>query len=144
MTTVARTYHGAASASGQLLVIERTKRVAAGEWVTIMSPGQRPRRGQVIDASERATVVHVQQDLIGFSPSAADIVLTGGVARTVVGRDLLGRVFTGGGAPADGLLPPIGDALRPVVGAAINPARRARPMDFIETGVSGCNGDSRT
>lgn len=140
MTSVARTYHGAASASGQLLVIERTKRVAAGEWVTIVSPGQAARRGQVIDASESATVIHVQQDLIGFSPSAADIVLTGDVARTVVGRDLLGRMFTGGGAPADGLPAPIGEALRPVVGAAINPARRARPMDFIETGISAIDG----
>jgi V/A-type H+-transporting ATPase subunit B len=140
VSVVARTYHGAASASGQLLVLERTQRVVSGEWVTIMSPGQPPRRGQVIDASERATVIHVQQDLIGFSPSAADIVLTGDVARTVVGRDLLGRMFTGGGTPADDLPPPIGEAMRPVTGAAINPARRARPMDLIETGISAIDG----
>lgn len=140
MSAIARRYHGAASAIGQLLVVEGTRGVAAGEWVRIETPGQAERRGQVIDASERATVVHVQQDMIGLSPASSTIVLTGDVPRVVVGRDLLGRVLTGNGAPADDLPAPIGEALRPVVGAAINPARRARPVDFIETGVSAIDG----
>lgn len=140
MTVIARRYHGAASAIGQLLVIEGTRGVAAGEWVRIEVAGQGERRGQVIDTTERATVVHVQQDMIGMPPAAASIVLTGDVPRVVVGRDLLGRVLTGSGAPADKLPAPIGEALRPVVGAAINPARRARPRDFIETGVSAIDG----
>ena len=140
MSAIVRTYHGAASAVGQLLVIEGAKRAAAGEWVRIISPGQPERRGQVIDTSERATVVHVQQEMIGLAPAAADVLLTGRVATTVVGRDLLGRVLTGAGLPADDLPPPIGEAVRPITGAAINPARRARPTDFIETGVSAIDG----
>jgi V/A-type H+-transporting ATPase subunit B len=140
MTGIPRTYHGAASAAGQLLIVERTRRVTAGEWVRILSPNQPERRGQVIDTSEDATVVHVQQEMIGMAPAAAEIVLTGDVAHTVVGRDLLGRVLTGSGAPADDLPPPIGEDLRPISGAAINPARRARPSDFIETGISAIDG----
>ena len=140
MSSVARTYRGAASALGQLLVLEGTRRVAAGEWVRILAPGQAERRGQVIDASEHATIVHVQQEMIGLAPAKTDIVLTGRVAQTVVGRDLLGRVLTGSGAPADELPAPIGEAIRPNVGAAINPARRARPADFIETGISAIDG----
>jgi V/A-type H+-transporting ATPase subunit B len=140
MSAVARTYRGVSSAMGQLLVIEGTKRAKAGEWVRIVTPGQPERRGQVIDASERATIVHVQQEMIGLAPAATEVVLTGRVATTVVGRDLLGRVLTGSGTPADDLPPPIGEAVRPIVGAAINPARRARPADFIETGVSAIDG----
>lgn len=140
MSSVARIYHGAGSAVGQLIEVEGTRRVAAGEWVRILAGEQNERRGQVIDASERATVVHVQQEMIGMSPASADIVLTGRVSETVVGRDLLGRVLTGSGAPADDLPAPIGEAVRPIVGAAINPARRARPRDFIETGISAIDG----
>ena len=140
MTSVARTYRGAASAVGQLLVVEGTRHVAAGEWVRILAPGQPERGGQVIDTSEHATIVHVQQEMIGLPPATTDIVLTGRVAQTVVGRDLLGRVLTGSGAPADDLPPPIGEAIRPNVGAAINPARRARPAEFIETGISAIDG----
>jgi len=140
VAAIARTYRGAASAVGQLLVIEGTRRAVAGEWVRILTPGQAERRGQVIDTSERATVVHVQQEMIGLAPASTDVILTGQIARTVVGRDLLGRVLTGSGAPADDLPAPIGEAVRPIVGAAINPARRARPTDFIETGISAIDG----
>ncbi len=140
MSGIARRYRSAASAAGQLLVLEGTVRVAAGEWVRIVSPAQAERRGQVIDASERATVVHVQQEMIGLAPSTTEVVLTGEVARARVGRDLLGRVLTGGGAAADDLPAPIGEALRPITSAAINPARRARPRDFVETGVSAIDG----
>jgi V/A-type H+-transporting ATPase subunit B len=140
MNAIVRTYRGAASAVGQLLVIEGTKRATAGEWVRILTPGQPERRGQVIDTSERATVVHVQQEMIGLAPATTDVLLTGRVATTVVGRDLLGRVLTGSGMPADDLPPPIGEAVRAITGAAINPARRARPKDFIETGISAIDG----
>ena len=45
-----RTYHGASAASGPLLFLRNTHRVALGEWVTVQTPGEAPRRGQVIDA----------------------------------------------------------------------------------------------
>ena len=135
-----RTYRGARAAAGQLLFLENARRVAAGEWVRIDTPSQPARLGQVVDASEQMTVVHVQQDMIGLTPRAATISLTGDIARVPVGHDLMGRVFTGSGAPADGLPAPIGEALRSIGGAAMNPARRARPKDFIETGVSAIDG----
>jgi V/A-type H+-transporting ATPase subunit B len=44
------------------------------------------------------------------------------------------------GAPIDGLPPPVGDALVPIWGAPMNPARRGRPADFFETGISVIDG----
>ena len=38
--------------------------------------------------------------------------------------------------PVDGLPTPIGEAVRSIAGSPMNPVRRARPGDFIETGIS--------
>jgi len=137
---VARTYRGARGAAGPLLYLERTHRVALGEWVTIRAPGQPQRRGQVIDAGEAVTVVQVLEETLGLAPAAAAVTLTGGTATTAVGRELLGRSLNGVGVPIDGLPPPVGEASRPIWGAPMNPTRRRRPADFIETGVSAIDG----
>ncbi len=131
-----RTHHGAAAAGGPLLFLDNTPGVALGEWVVVRAAGQPDLRGQVIDAGARTTVIQVLDETIGLRPGVADVVLTGEIARTVVGRELLGRAFDGHGAPVDGLPDPIGDAVRPIAGAPINPVRRAPPREFIETGIS--------
>ncbi len=138
MTTNApeRTYRGAAAAGGPLIFLERTRRVALGEWVIVRIDGQADRRGQVIDAGEHTTVIQILDETIGLAPDRAKVILTGTIATTVVGRELLGRAFDGHGAPLDGLPEPIGEAVRPIAGAPINPVRRAPPRDFIETGIS--------
>ena len=138
MTT--RRYHGAQSASGPLLYLEKTLGVTLGEWVAIAAAGVPPRRGQVIDAGEEITVVQILEETVGLPPSEAVVTLTGEPASVIVGRELLGRALNGMGAPLDGLPAPIGDAIRPIWGAPLNPVRRARPRDFIETGVSAIDG----
>jgi V/A-type H+-transporting ATPase subunit B len=140
MSDIVRVYRGASGAAGQLLFLEKARGVTAGEWVRVTLPSQPERRGQVIDAGEQVTVVHLHQETIGLQPARASISLSGDVARTIVGRDLLGRSFTGSGLPADCLPPPIGEAVVPIVGSAINPARRARPTHFVETGISAIDG----
>ena len=131
-----RVYHGAAAAAGPLLFLEKTRRVSLSEWVVVRCKGQPDRRGQVIDAGTATTVIQLLDDTIGFQPDRAEVVLTGEVATAVVGEELLGRVFDGHGIATDGLPAPVGDAIRPIGGAPINPVRRAKPQDFIETGIS--------
>jgi V/A-type H+-transporting ATPase subunit B len=137
---ITRRYRGAHAASGPLLYLRNTFGAALGEWVAITAPGAAPRRGQIIDAGEEVTVVQVLEETIGLPPATADVTLTGEAASVVVGRELLGRALNGMGAPVDGLPAPIGDAIRPIWGAPLNPVRRARPRDFIETGVSAIDG----
>ncbi|HUO51837.1 MAG TPA: V-type ATP synthase subunit B [Gemmatimonadaceae bacterium] len=136
MSTVERAYRGVQAAAGPLLFLEGARRGALGEWATIRTPGQPDRRGQVLEVSEKVTVVQVLGDTVGLAPGKAELVLSGEVATTVVGRDLLGRAFSGLGLPVDGLPMPVGEALRPIGGAPMNPVRRTRPGDFIETGIS--------
>jgi V/A-type H+/Na+-transporting ATPase subunit B len=136
----ARIHHGARGLSGALLYLADARGAAVGEVVDIRQAGQPPRRGQVIDAGAAVTVIQVLEDAIGLAPARLAITLTGAVAEATVGRELLGRVLDGVGAPLDGLPPPVGDALRPVWGAPMNPVRRTPPGDFIETGVSAIDG----
>jgi V/A-type H+-transporting ATPase subunit B len=134
--SVERVHLGAAAAAGPLLFLERTRGVALNEWVIVRQPGAPDRRGQVIDAGEHATVIQLLDETVGLAPDRAVVTLTGDVATTVVGRELLGRAFDGHGAPIDGLPAPVGEDLRSINGAPINPVRRDRPRDFIETGIS--------
>ncbi|HEY7636939.1 MAG TPA: V-type ATP synthase subunit B [Gemmatimonadales bacterium] len=137
---MARMYSGAAGLAGPLLFLKRTYGAVAGEWVTIESPGQPARRGQVIDAGEAATVIQVLDDTLGLAPGGAEVTLSGEVARVVVGRELLGRALSGAGVPLDGLPAPTGEELAPIWATPMNPVRRIPPADFIETGVSAIDG----
>ena len=140
MTPIARTYHGARAAAGPLVYLTGTQRAALGEWVTLTAPGQATLRGQVIEVGVEITVVQVLEETVGLAPASVDITLTGELAQAVVGRDLLGRALSGVGDPRDGKPPPIGEALRPLYGAPLNPVRRLPPRDFIETGISAIDG----
>ncbi len=111
-----------------------------GEWVTLNAPGQPPLRGQIIEAGHDVSVVQVLEDTLGLAPAGIEITLTGELANAVVGRDLLGRALSGAQDPRDGQPRPIGEAIRPLWGAPLNPTRRLPPSDFIETGISAIDG----
>ncbi|RPH66417.1 MAG: V-type ATP synthase subunit B [Myxococcaceae bacterium] len=139
MRTLPRTLAGATGIRGPLVFVEHVRRVALGEQVEIALEGRRW-QAQVIDAGERLTVLQLLEEGLGLVPGGARLEFKGDVARAVVGRELLGRVFSGLGVPLDGLPPPVGEALRPLSGAPLNPAARLPPKELIETGVSAIDG----
>ena len=140
MMPFVRRLHGARAAAGPLVEVVGGLEAALGEEVELTAPGQPARRGVLLECGERATVVQVLEETLGMAPAATELVLTARVARARVGAALLGRTLDGAGRPLDGLPAPLGEALVPAAGAAINPARRARPSDFIETGISAIDG----
>ncbi len=139
MSTLPRALAGATGIRGPLVFVEHVRRVALGEQVEITLEGRRW-QAQVIDAGERLTVLQLLEEGLGLVPGRARLEFKGDVARAVVGRELLGRVFSGLGVPLDGLPPPVGEALRPLSGAPLNPAARLPPKELIETGVSAIDG----
>jgi len=139
MSALPRTVAGATGIRGPLIFVEHVRRVALSEQVEIVLEGRRW-QAQVIDAGERHTVLQLLEEGLGLVPGRARLDFKGDVARAVVGRELLGRVFSGLGAPLDGLPPPVGEALRPLGGAPLNPAARLPPKELIETGVSAIDG----
>jgi len=134
-----RTYRGARAAAGPLVFVEGARGAIYGEEVRVVPADGAPLRGQVIDASESATVVQILEDTVGLAPARADIVLTGRVTEAVVGTELLGRMLDGRGRPVDGLPEPLG-ALVPTWGAPMNPVRRRPPSDPVQTGISAIDG----
>jgi V/A-type H+-transporting ATPase subunit B len=139
MSALPRSVAGATGVRGPLLFVEHVRRVALGEQVEVALDG-RCWQAQVIDAGERHTVLQLLEEGLGLVPARARLDFKGDVARAVVGRELLGRVFSGLGAPLDGLPPPVGEALLPLGGAPLNPAARLPPRELIETGVSAIDG----
>jgi V/A-type H+-transporting ATPase subunit B len=140
MSRPPRVHHGAGALSGPLLTVENTAGAMLGEWVTIETPGQPARSGQIIEASPQRSVVQVLEDTLGLAPAVARITLRGEIAGTPVGRELLGRVLSGAGHALDGLPAPIGEAWRSLLGAPLNPTRRSKLSQVVETGVSAIDG----
>ncbi|NIP56857.1 MAG: V-type ATP synthase subunit B [Gemmatimonadetes bacterium] len=140
MSPLSRIRRGALAAAGPLLYLPGSPGTALGEWVTVRGRGREVRRGQVIEAAGDVVVVQLLEDSLGLAPGTAEVELEGEVAAVPVGRELLGRLLDGRADPADGLPPPVGEALRPIQGAPINPVRRTPPENLIETGISAIDG----
>ncbi|HNI42206.1 MAG TPA: V-type ATP synthase subunit B, partial [Methanoregulaceae archaeon] len=57
-----------------------------------------------------------------------------------VGKEMLGRILSGGGKPIDGGPEIVPEKRLDITGAAINPYARASPEEFIQTGISTIDG----
>ena len=121
---------------GPLLFLERNVEVALGEAVDVLIGDEPPRTGRVTSLDDDTIVIEVLETTRGLSLDALRVRFRGEPISMGVGPGLLGRIFNGVGQPADGGPPVAAVAQRRVDAPAMNPARRALPRDFIETGVS--------
>jgi V/A-type H+-transporting ATPase subunit B len=140
MDLITRISRSATAVAGPLLFVEAARRARLGEMVRIRLDGAEERRGQVIEVSEANAVIQVLEETRGIGPARAEVIFSGEVARLPVSRQMLGRSFSGIGRPIDGLPLVIPEAILPITGSAINPVRRERPSEFIETGISAIDG----
>jgi V/A-type H+-transporting ATPase subunit B len=62
------------------------------------------------------------------------------VVRFGVSKDMVGRIFNGRGQPIDGLPDVVPETRLPIIGMPMNPVARAKPQDFIQTGISAIDG----
>lgn len=126
--------------TGPLLVVENVEGVAYDELVEIeMSSGEK-RRGKVLEVNGDMAVVQVFEGTEGLDVPSTKVRFQGDVLKLPVSGDLLGRTFSGGGQPIDGKPEIIPDEERDINGSPINPAARAYPDDFIQTGISTIDG----
>lgn len=135
-----REYRAIESVKGPLIFIRRTGAVALGDLVTIIVSDDDTRSGQIIEISEKWAVAQVFGQTNKINPSQTVVRFAEEGARMALSPLVLGRIFSGGGEPLDGL-PPTPPAKRvDIHGSAINPVRRDMPRDFIQTGVSAIDG----
>jgi V/A-type H+-transporting ATPase subunit B len=133
-------YRTLSYASGPLLFVERVAGVGYGETVEIVSPAGERRRGQVLEVHGDRAVVQVFGGTRDLDLARTSVRFQGDVLRIGVGPDLLGRILDGSGSPIDGGPPPVPVAYRDVNGLPINPAARASPAEFVQTGISAIDG----
>ena len=143
MTTLersSRTFRTISEISGPLLFVTSVNEAGYGELVEVITPRGEIRTGQVIDVSEEVTVIQVFEGTSDLDTKTTAVRFTGESIKLAVSMDMLGRVFTGGGKPADGGPDIIPEAYWDVHGYPINPYSRIHPTDFIQTGISTIDG----
>ncbi|MFW5924936.1 MAG: V-type ATP synthase subunit B [Myxococcota bacterium] len=121
---------------GPLLFLRRNVRASLSEAVEVTGEDGRQRLGRIVSLDEEHMVVELLESTAGLSLATTRVRFHGRPLSFPVGPDILGRVLDGVGRPIDGG-PPIAarNELR-IDGLPLNPAARADPQDFIETGLS--------
>ncbi len=121
---------------GPLLFLRRTVEVGLNESVEVIGTDGRGRLGRVTTIDEERLIIEVLEDTQGLSLAGTRVRFHGEPLRFGVGSGILGRTFDGVGRVIDGGPPIPAERYMPIGGSAINPAARASPRDFIETGIS--------
>jgi V/A-type H+-transporting ATPase subunit B len=126
--------------SGPLIFADRATGVHLNEVVEVVTPDGGIRRGQVLEVDHERAVIEVYAGTHGLDVATTRVRLGGDAARLAVGLGLLGRMLDGSGDPIDGGPPVMPEAFWDVNGLPINPAARAYPREFIETGIGAIDG----
>ncbi len=133
-------YRTASSAQGGLVVMRGVPGVAAGSRVQLRDHAGRLRSGMVIRAALDNVLVEVFEGTDALDLERTWARFLDEPFRLPVSRDLLGRSFNGAGLPRDGRPPVVSAERRNINGEPLNPAARAYPREFIQTGISAIDG----
>ncbi len=133
-------FRTATSAQGGLIVMGGVPGVAAGSRVQVRDHTGRLRSGLVIRTADDAVLVEVFEGTDDLDLERTWVRFMDEPFKLPVSRDILGRVFNGAGLPRDGRPPIISADRRAVNGEPLNPAARAYPREFIQTGISAIDG----
>ena len=133
-------YKTISSIAGPLLFVQGILDARIGEMVKVIAPDGRELEAEVLEISGDIVLVEVYGNTQGLDIESTSVVFTDSVKRAPLSIDMIGRVFDGSFKPIDGLPMFMPEKWVPVTGYPLNPAARARPEEFIETGVSVVDG----
>ena len=133
-------YRTATSVQGGLIVMGGVPGVAAGTRVSLRDHAGRLRNGLVIRVSDQAALVEVFEGTEALDLERTWVRFLDEPFRLPLSRDIMGRIFNGAGQPRDGRPPIISADRRDINGEALNPAARAYPREFIQTGLAAIDG----
>ena len=135
-----REYKTIREISGPLMVVDHVQGVTYDELAEIVLSDGSTRRCKVLEVNGDRAVVQLFEASAGINLADSRIRFLGHPLQLAVSRDMLGRVFNGMGQPIDGGPAIIADEHRDINGLPMNPAARAYPAEFIQTGVSTIDG----
>ena len=129
-------YFGLHSISGSLVVLDHVEGAKFDEMARIVLDDGTERTGRVAMLEGDKAILQVFEGTHGLSLTNTRTQFTGRPMEMPLSGDLLGRVFTGAGRPADGLGEVMAEKFGDINGAPLNPVSRQYPRNYIQTGIS--------
>ncbi|OGW39792.1 MAG: V-type ATP synthase subunit B [Nitrospirae bacterium GWD2_57_9] len=133
-------YRTISTVAGPLLFVENVFSARIGEVVTVHTPDGRDMEAEVLEIDGDTALVEVYGGTQGLDIERTSVSFSDAIKKVPLSGDIVGRIFNGSFQPKDGAPMFIPEKQTPITGAPINPAARARPADFIETGFSPIDG----
>jgi V/A-type H+-transporting ATPase subunit B len=135
-----REYRTIEEVAGPLMLVQHVTGVKYDELGEIELPDGEVRRCKVLEVNGSDALVQLFDSAIGINAQDSKVRFLGKGLELAVSPDILGRVFTGMGRPADDGPELIPERMMDINGQPMNPAARAYPNEFIQTGVSAIDG----
>lgn len=135
-----REYETIREIRGPLIIVDRAEGVAFDEIVEVELASGEKRSGRVLEVGMGYAVIQIFEGTAGISTRGTKVRFLGKTLEVPVSEAMLGRIFDGLGRPLDGGPQILAEDRRDINGSPINPASRAYPEDFIQTGVSAIDG----
>ena len=135
-----REYKTIAEVASPLMVVKQVEGVTYDELGELELPNGEKRRCKVLEVEGDKAVVQLFESAQGINLAQTKVRFLGHPLELGVSEDMLGRVFNGMGEPIDGGPEILAEAHRDINGLPMNPAARAYPAEFIQTGVSTIDG----
>lgn len=133
-------YQTVASISGPLMLVESVEGAKYGHIVDIELGDGSIRHGQILQVENDKVLLQVFEGTDGIDVASSTVRFLAKPLELPVSPDILGRVFTGLGAPKDDGPEIIADKRLNINGKPINPYARDYPNEFIQTGISTIDG----
>ena len=126
--------------AGPLMLVRRVDGVKYDELGEIELEDGSIRRCRVIEVNGSNVLVQLFDSAAGLNLTTSKVRFAGHGVQLGVSADMLGRVFSGMGAPIDNGPRLIPEKMLDINGTPINPAARNYPSEFIQTGISTIDG----
>mgnify|MGYP001397579807 CR=1 FL=1 len=140
MTDMMKEYRTIQEVAGPLMLIRDVENVKYDELGEIELPNGERRRCKVLEVNGTNALVQLFENSAGINLENSKVRFLGHSLELPVSEDMLGRVFSGMGRPIDGGPEIIPEDRRDINGLPMNPAARAYPSEFIQTGISAIDG----
>lgn len=129
-------YVGLNEINGPLVILDHVKNASYDEMVEIQVNDGTTRMGRIVQIDGERVVVQVFEGTNNLSLENTKTRLLGRPMELAVSKEILGRVFSGGGKPLDGLGAVYAKKMMDINGLPLNPVARVYPRNYINTGIS--------
>lgn len=122
------------------MIVRDIAHARIGEVVRVRTPDKREMDAEVLEIHGDTVLLEIYGEPRGLDIRHTSVIFTDSVKQAPLSTGMTGRVFNGSFQPVDGLPMFLPEKWAPITGFPINPSARARPQEFIETGVSVIDG----